>query len=333
MKIFIKKVIKFTLAGLLPFLIITPGYFYYDPFKVLRPHNDYSFPHVITNRDYVSTEMFLKHFPKEQYNSFIFGSSRTGAFKFSSWRRYLPADAKPFMFDAAGESIYGIYRKVKFLDSLNIKMKNVFILLCRDFSFSNEANHKGHLFIKDPRISGESNLDFQLEFYKVYLNPFFLFCFYSYKISGQFKPYMNGYINDKKIAIDTITNEINIIDREEEISQNPGQYYLKRKDLFYERTGEKTDSINRINNKNIYMLTEIKRILEKNSTHYKVALSPLYEQIKFSHSDMYELKKVFGNNLYDFSGKNSLSELKTNFYEQSHFRPNVADSIFKIIYK
>lgn len=333
MKTFIKKIIKFSLAGLLPFLIITPGYFYYDPFKVLRPHSDYSFPYVITNRDYVSTEIFLKNYPKQQYNSFFFGSSRTGAFKISSWSKYLPADAKPFMFDAAGESIYGIYRKVKFLDSMHIKMNNAFILLCRDFAFNNEANHKGHLFIKDPKISGESNVDFQLEFYKVYLNPVFLFCFYSYKITGQFKPYMNGYINDKKIAIDSITNEINIIDREEDITQHPVQYYLKRNDVFYERTGEKTDSVNRINGKKLYMLNEIKRILEKNNTNYKVVLSPLYEQIRFSHSDEYELKTVFGNNLYDFSGKNSFSEYKTNFYEQSHFRPNVADSILKIVYQ
>lgn len=333
MKKFVEKVIKFTLAGLLPFIIITPGYFYYDPFKVLRPHNNYSLPYVITNRDYVSTEMFLKNFPKQQYNSFVFGSSRTGAFKISSWKSYLPADAKPFMFDAAGESIYGIYKKIKFLDSLNIKMKNVFILLCRDFSFSNEANHKGHLFIKDPKISGESNFNFQWEFYKVYLNPVFLYCFYSYKISGKYKPYMNGYINDKKIAIDSITNEINIIDREEDITQHPVQYYLKRNDVFYQRTVEKTDSVHRINRKILFMLNEIKRILEKNNTNYKVVLSPLYEQIRYSTSDLQALKSLFNNNLFDFSGKNSFTEYKTNFYEQSHFRPNVADSIFKIIYQ
>jgi hypothetical protein len=97
--------------------------------------------------------------------------------------------------------------------------------------------------------------------------------------------------------------------------------------------GEKTDSIQRINKKQIFMLKEVKHILEKNNTNYKVVLSPLYEQIKFNNSDLLLLENEFGNNLYDFSGKNSFTDVKTNYYETSHFRPNVGDSILKIIYK
>ena len=81
------------------------------------------------------------------------------------------------------------------------------------------------------------------------------------------------------------------------------------------------------------MLKEIKRLLLKNKTKFKVVLSPLYEQTKFNPHDLQILKYVFGKNLYDFTGKNRFTDKITNYYESSHFRPSVGDSIMKIIYK
>ncbi|GEM_PF-1186102 len=51
------------------------------------------------------------------------------------------------------------------------------------------------------------------------------------------------------------------------------------------------------------MLQEVKRILETSKINYKVVISPLYEQMKFSNQDYAILKNLFRNNLYDFSGK------------------------------
>jgi len=320
------------LVGLIPVLALLALYLYFDPFKVLRQYSDYSYPHVIPNRDYISTSMFIKNYNKNSYNSFIFGSSRTLAFRPDSWSKYLSDNDHPFMFDASGESIYGIYTKLKYLDSKNVDIRNALILLCRDASFIKTERQNGHLFIKHPATSGRNSLIFQCKFFKAYLNPKFLFNFYSFKIYGAYKPYMSGYIDNRKITFDTITNEIDIIDQETEILLNPVDYYAKREDLFYERTGEKTDTIQRITEEYLVILKEVKRILEKNNTDYKVVLSPLYEQIKFNPSDLSILKKEFGNNLYDFSGKNSLTDSIYNYYEVNHMRPNVGDSIFNIIY-
>ncbi|MCC6252369.1 MAG: hypothetical protein IT238_07910 [Bacteroidia bacterium] len=333
MKQFITKLTYFSLIGIIAILLIFASYLYFDPFKVLRHYDDYSYPYVIPNRDYISTSMFINNYKKNNYNSFVFGSSRTLAFKPNSWRKFLSVKDSPFMFDASGESIYGIYTKLKYLDSMNVEIKNALIILCRDFSFLQTGNHTGHLFVKHPATSGENNLLFQFEFFKAYTSLKFLFNFYSYKILGNYKPFMSGYIENRKITYDTLTNEFTIIDQETELTQNPTEYYSKRKELFYARMGEKTDSIQRINKKQIFMLKEIKRILEKNNTNYKVVLSPLYEQIKFNPTDLNILKNEFGNDLYDFSGKNSFTDNITNYYEISHFRPNVGDSILKIIYK
>lgn len=332
MKLFLKKVSCFALIAMIPILGLFIMYLYWDPFKVLKSYKDYSNSSVITNRDYISTSMFLYNKGKYNYNSFIFGSSRTLAFRPQSWQKFLPPDAVPFMFDASRESIYGIYTKLKFLDSTKVPIKNVLIILCRDCSFSQSGNHEGHLFVKHPATSGESNWSFQANFLEAYYSPKFLFNFYSYKLLGHYHPFMSGYIEDRKIVFDTITNEISILGQENEILQNPNEYYTRRNSLFYERIGEKTDTTQRINEKHRFMLKEVTSILERNKTNYKVILSPLYEQVKFNQADLSILEAEFGDKLFDFSGKNSFTDYKTNYYETSHFRPIVGDSILKLIY-
>ncbi len=324
---------QFSLIAVIPLIVLLIAYIYFDPFKVIRSYKDYSNPFVIPNRDYISTTMFLKNNKRFKYNSFIFGSSRVLAYKPESWLRHLSEKDKPFMFDASMESIYGIYTKIKFLDSLNVPMKNVLIIICRDETFNHSENHEGHLYIKHPSVSGESAMTFQSQFFKAYLSPKFLFNFYYYVFSGKYESFMSGYIEHRKMAYDTITNQLRIIDQETEITENPAKYYRKRSQLFYTRKAEQVDSVQRINSKQLFMLQEIKRILEKHLTNYKIVISPLYEQVKFSGPDQNILNTIFRKNLYDFSGKNQFTELITNYYETSHYRPNVGDSIFEIIYR
>jgi hypothetical protein len=331
MRKFLINIFRFASIGIFALLVLLLGYIIYDPFKVIYTYNDYSYSYVYPNRDYVSTEIFLKN--KYNYNSFIFGSSRTHAFLPSSWKNYLTKDAKPFTFDASAESIHGIYSKIKYLDSIHASIDNVLLVFCRDVTFSHSPKHTGYLFLKDPKISKESNLDFQFAFFKAYLTPKFILSFYEYTFTKKFRPYMSEFIEPRKITIDKITNEMNLVDTADEINNNPVGYYEKRKNIFYERAGEQIDSLIRINEIHLFMLKEIKRILEKNKTNYYVVLSPLYEQKKFSNSDFNTLKILFGKRLYDFSGKNTFTNNKINYYETSHFRRNVGDSILKIIYE
>ena len=65
MKLFLQKITFFTLIGLIPILISLIGYFSYDPFKVLKPYTNYSNSYIIPNRDYVSTEIFIKNTEEE----------------------------------------------------------------------------------------------------------------------------------------------------------------------------------------------------------------------------------------------------------------------------
>ncbi len=134
-QLLLKKIFHFTSISLIPLILFILFYTYYDPFKVLRDYKNYSSSEVVLNRDYVSTTMFLKNHKKNNYNSFIFGSSRTLAFRTKVWSKYLTKKDKIFVFDASSESIYGIYTKLKYLDSKKIKITNAIIVICRDRTF------------------------------------------------------------------------------------------------------------------------------------------------------------------------------------------------------
>lgn len=329
---FFKRLMIFVSIGSIPLILLMFGYFYFDPFKVLYDYDDYSYPYVIPNRDYVSTEVLLKNKKKYGYNSFIFGSSRALAYSPDSWKRHLNEDASPFMFDASGETIYGICTKLKFLDSVNIPIDNALIIFCRDGIFDSYKNPKEHLNIKHPLTSGESKMFFQLAFIKAYLNLKFLMSFYDYTAFRNFRPYMTGYIEYRKIKYDTETNGLSILDQENEISQNAQEYYLKRKDLFYKRNGATVDTIQRIEPEYLSLLIETKRLLEKNETNYKIVLGPIYDQMKFSKEDVQILREIFQDRVFDFTGENQFTRDDRNWYETYHYRGFIGDSIMAKIY-
>lgn len=328
-----KKFIVRVLLFILPFILVSIDYLVCDPFRVLYKYNDYSKDCIFTlNRDYVSTEVFMNNYKKQGYNSFIFGDSKTLAFKPSSWQKYLSPTDSPFLFDASNESVYGIYLKIKYLDAIHVKIDNA-LILCASFSHSEDNDHTGCLFMKHPILTEKNRLHFQFEFLKAFLHPMLFLSFHDYKLTKKYKSYMYEYIEHNQRTTDPITNEVNLIGLENEILNTPEKYYEDRKNIFYERESEKTDTIQKINPKQLYFLTEIKRILEKHNTKYRVVLAPGYSQTKFNPDDKETLINLYGNRVYDFSGKNSFTDNKTNYYETSHYRPVVGDSILMQIYR
>jgi len=332
MTYFLRRLGQFVGFIFLPILFLLSLYLYFDPFKVVGTYRDFSFPHVVTNRDYISVENIRKNQKNLNYNSFIFGSSRTIGLRARSWKKYLGPKDSPVMFDASGESVFGMYSKLKYLDEKKIPIDNALVLICRDVSFSQTKNHKGHLYIKHPAISGESELVFHATFFKAFLSPRFFHKFAWFKFTGQYEPFMTGYIENRRIFIDSLTNDLRNLDQEEELAKDPIHYYKSQQGIFYLRPPNRVDSIKRIGKENLRMLQEMAEIFRRHKTQYSVILSPLYDQIKINPSDLKVLKETFGSNVYDFSGKNPLTEPETNYYESSHFRPHVGDSILKIIF-
>lgn len=326
-----KFIFKILLLSL-PISILLGSFLLLDPFRIIYNYDNYSKDLIVLpNRDFISSEMYLKNKDKYHYNSFIFGNSRTIAFKTKQWRKHLTPSDSPFVFDAYGESIYGIYTKIKYIDKIGAKIDNCLLILCTDFTFLPES-HKGHLYIKHPTIAGSSWFEFYTTNIKDYFDAKFLKPYFKFLITQKWDTTMNGYIITRLIY-DTVTNDFCWIDDENQLKENPVGYYESRKNIFYDRDSIIPPAKPQIYNKQITMLNEIKAIFIKHHTNYKVIISPLYNQISLNNKDYNIIKNIFGDdNVFNYSGKNLFTIIKENYYEVSHYRPIVGDSIMNIIY-
>lgn len=319
----------------LPVLIIIGLFIFLDPFRVFLKYEDYSKNmYIILNRDYVSTEVYRQNRQKYKYDSFILGSSRTLGYNTSDWRKHLGSDASPFKFDASGENLFGIYKKILYIDKMGDSLRNCLIILCTDCSFYSESDLKGHLFIKHPSVAGTSWFNFYYEFFKVYIDYGFFSRYYTYLYTHEFTPAMVGYFEYRNLNFDKVTNDLTIVSQEQELQNNFEEYYKVRSEGFYNRSQDSIMSNPLISAKSQHMLEEIMRIFNKHNTSYKIVISPLYDQVKLNSSDLEIIQNIFGkNNVFDFSGKNQITNSKYNYYECSHYRSIVGDSIMAVIYK
>lgn len=317
----------------LPFVVLAAAYVFLDPFKVLRSYKEY-YPagdqYVFLNRDYVSTALFLKQYPTYHYDAFIFGSSRSLAFRVADWEPYLRSRSA-YHFDAVGESLYGIAGKLRLMDKMNVPVRDA-ILLFDYWSLSVTQNRPEVLFINHPAISQESRFLFQLEFFKAYINPFFLFPYLHIKLTGQFHPYMHS-LNPLTQFHDSRTNDYYIADYESALASNVGEYYREREKIFYKRPPNPGFSPEVVGPAQLALLREIAAILQKHHTDYRIVLNPLYDERRLDPRDVARLHEIFGSsNVWDFTGVNEFTVDYHNWYEQNHFRDVAARRIMKIIY-
>ena len=139
-------------------------------------------------------------------------------------------------------------------------------------------------------------------------------------------------LDNRKRNYSDITNELKFDLFEEEIRQN--KFYTEEKiKLFQKRDSVQKFSPVAIKENQKVLLTNIRSVFRNHQTNYKIVISPLYNQLKLNPADLKYMKELFGeNNVYDFSGINKITEDYRNYYEPSHYRPDVANEIMKEIY-
>jgi hypothetical protein len=332
-----QKTIFLIKAGILaaPLIILLVSYVCLDPFKVLRKYDSYlesgGEAHVALNAGYVSVETFLRNYPKIKYDSIIFGNSRSRFYPVADWKKYITA-TECFHFDAAGESLYGIYKKFEFLQKNNIQLKNVLIIM-DSFLLEQVVDNERYLNKQHPLLSSESPFSFQLRFLKTYLNAKFLVPYLDLKIRGKMRPYMTEVLSDTSFLYNAITNEVTYDAFEKMIERNRDDYYLPRKNMFPPQDSVEKYSKAVIGDKQKEQLLYIKDQLDKNKTSYRIVISPLYYQKKINAKDLKILNEIFGKDyVFDFSGKNEITSTIYNYYESSHYRPHVSKWILRRIY-
>ena len=84
----------------------------------------------------------------------------------------------------------------------------------------------------------------------------------------------------------------------------------------------------------VIILSPCGYIFNKHNTKYKIVISPVYDQVPMEEEQLEVLEQIFGKqNIYNFSGKNKFTDSIHNFYETSHYKPNVANEIMNILYE
>jgi hypothetical protein len=332
----LNKFIYKTLIVSFPFLLFLLLYIILDPFKVIHGYPPfYKKGNVVDiNRDYVSTTTYEKQYQKYRYDSFIFGNSRSRFYEISDWQKYLPSNSSCYHFDASGESLYGIYKKILYIDQKGGSLNNVLIIADTD-ALAKDKSLEGHLFIISPQLENNKNfIKFHTTSFKVFCYYKFLYAFLDYKISGKVKDYMrdNLLLDDDLFDYNQTTNEIRLLDAEEKIGK--ATYYTSKKLFEFHRLQGDFLFESVIKDSQKQMFEKIKQIFTKHHTNYRIVISPQYDQIKFNPEDLRYLEDLFGKDfVFDFSGRNILTENYKNFYDKFHYRPQVTKQIMAIIYQ
>jgi hypothetical protein len=338
MSLFLKNTIAFLIVLIIPLVLLSMLYIYIDPFKIVKKYDVFydkqSKGSISMNRDYVSTTNFLNLYESEQYNSFIFGNSRSIFYQISDWKKHIDSNSNCYHYDASGESIYAINKKIEFLSMKGISLKNILIIL--DVStLVKDKPQQEHLNITAPALVDNSNfMEFHYAFYKVFLTPKFLYAIVDYTINDSVKPYMieKQLITKNHIDYTKELNEIQYNYIENLIKTNSYYTPIKKKE-FYKRTNSVINSKPVIFESQNAILDNIAKILKSQHSNYKIVISPLYDQKRISRQDLTKLEHIFGNQkVFDFSGKNKFTNDYRNYYETSHYRPHVAREILEEVY-
>ena len=313
--------LRVSLYFLVPVVILSGLYFITDPYKTLKPFSLDYFDS--TNRDYLSTELYLMNSSQYDYDSFVFGSSRGCGLNTYHWKKYLGESARPFLFQAWNETLTGIEQKVTFLDEKGDKIRNALILIDIPGTFSNIQLHTEALSLKDPVTSGQPAWEHQL----ILLYDFIQ------KPSQWIKACVDLFSARRPtVDFDSVTNDWDISNLYFDFDNPPAKDSLKNysskklkefmKDYSTLTVSDLRTSDKLITEKQAQQLTHIKNVFKKHNTNFRIIITPgyCYSFPSISPDDLDVLNDIFGKNtVYDYSGYNALTSDYNNFSDPNHF--------------
>lgn len=315
----------------IPLVILLVLYVYTDPFKTIKKFNlDYVQD---VNREYVSTELFLYNNPQIKYDSFILGSSVACALNIEHWKKYLPAESTPFLFQSWGETLTGIKQKVDFIDSQNQPINNVILLLDFPGSFREDQLPKDALRIKHYKLSKQPYLLYQLHLFKFFVGEpsLWLSCLKtrnhkttSLAFDVITNNWNNGVYNICEIPQKDSLRHLSKLNKVKFLEKNSRSIYLNTNNIL-------ESSISSKDKKYLY---EIKSVFDQHNTSYKILLSPFYDygnNYRIIHpDDLNCIEQIFGKeNIYNYTGKNEITSDYNNFNDPNHMGAYAAWIIFE----
>lgn len=254
------------------------------------------------------------------------------------WSKYTQ-DTGIFHWDASGETLFGIEKKLNFLDKNNKDLKNVLVVI-DPLSLCGVTNRRGHLYITDYRTTGQNYFAFQFECMQDFFDPEFLQAWLKEMLSVNSGKAENANVDKfdniycDTFTYDKITNELTYYSFDKMLSENEKKYYevrIKNK-VFFDRPTVVRYHKPYINTAQKVLLNNMNRIFKDHTTNFKIVISPAFDQVKLDTNDLKYLKGLFGKDrIYDFSGINDLNMDIHNFYDV-HYKASVANRVMDIIY-
>lgn len=326
---YLKKVLLFTI----PFVLILVTYLVIDPFMVLYSYTDYNKdPYVHKNVDFITTEKFLNNSEKISYDSYIFGGSTSMYVPPNTYQAYLDSCNKVYAFFSSGEHLIGIWSKIKFLDDNGYPIKNALVVIDTEGSFQH-FNNDIPMAMKHYEVYPSSQLNFQYKYFIDFVNLRFLIPYTHYRLTKEFHPYMEGTLLSYDYYFDPINNEYFNVGVTNLLETDSLSYYNDRKKAFKPRGENPSPYDEMINDEYEKLILEIKEIFERNHTSYRVLIGPAYHQKALNKADLSILSSILGKeNVFDFSGVNHISEQKSNFYDDVHFKKYIGNGMLERIY-
>ena len=328
---FLKRIL---ILLLVPVLLLAVVYFLTDPYKTQRPFSLTYFDD--TNRDYLSSELFVMNYPEHQYDSYVFSSSRGGGINTYQWLKYLPEGSSQFLFQAWGETITGIDQKVTYIDERHFPLDNALILVDIPLTFSKPQQPHQAMSIKDPRFSHQSRWVFQA----------ILFYDFIQKPSEWVRAVRKWRRHSApKIVFDPVSNDWEGANKELDLSSPPRKENMrnlsrKAKEVFMKDYVNNPyvalpESESVIDEPMIEILNHIKSLFDRNGTDYRIIITPAYgyKYPAITDDDLHVIQTVFGEeNVDDYSRRQDITLDYHNFSDPNHFGLNIGWQMLEEIY-
>jgi hypothetical protein len=313
---------------LIPFAAIVATFLALDPFHLLREAPSPLVRGALMNDRVFQARWLDRH--RGAYDAFILGSSRSKAFRTDDWSRYLPDAVRPFHMGINDETVYGIARKVQFLDRAGFSLR--YVLLSLDARILGRfKNPEPHVFREHPLVSGEAPTAFYQRFFLAFLDPRFLRAYTQWRATGTAPPGSEAYLWTEKFGYVAETGDHLYTSLEEELAAGEDAYYARRSHVL--RRGDPVASNRVITTESRRLLGEMAAVLLRHRAETRVVVTPNFDRAALHPEDRQGLQTVFGRaRVWDFSGSNEMTGDVRNYYEERHFRPHVARAMLARVY-
>jgi hypothetical protein len=320
LKLLIKNIILYTF----PLWLIVISFFVLDPFCLFHRNNSFA----QQSTDVQSFRAFVEQNPGNRYDAFVFGNSRCNSFQPEELQKHIGSDKKIFYFNAPGECVLNILKKLQFIRDAGNKI-NTAVILIDNGILKNKDNSsdffQGPVYEHSVYSTDRSYFDFYSSFISYYFTDFFFAKYILYDLTEIYTPWMKSAFNEKASSVSQSYKDSLLI-------QNFAEYKRVFKPN-YSRKYVPSQVVTQIDSEDLDRLKLISQILEQEGAQYYIVIPPDFHLHKVPANIRSTLCDVFGaKHVYDFTGENAITMDSTMNYEGTHFSNRagkmILDSIF-----